>query len=188
MILHAGIPNYQYLRSMAISNRDSTEGWILQGNPDRFDVSKYIRDCDFVYTTVNIGAHQEDMLVGDPVFIWRAKGSSKEQAGVVAFGEVGEQCVRVGRVKRPDMLYGRGWSTGDGESSEIKVGTKIHERRLTPEDGMLTREVVAAHEILRDTALIKTRTGSSFRLNHEQFHAFVELWEGALHTVSSSVQ
>lgn len=58
--------------------------WILQGNPDVFDVDSYVSQYPFVYWSAPM--HQKQIAIGDDVFIWR----SGKLSGAIARGRVGE--------------------------------------------------------------------------------------------------
>lgn len=45
---------------------------IFQGNPDRFNVDRYVSTNNNIYWTVKHKTHQEQLKIGDTVYIWRA--------------------------------------------------------------------------------------------------------------------
>ena len=58
--------------------------WILQGNPNRFDIDEYLSRYTFIYWSAP--TNQKDFSIGDSVFIWRAGAD----AGIIAYGKVKE--------------------------------------------------------------------------------------------------
>ena len=122
--------------------------------------------------------HQNELEIGDLVFIWRAKGSINAISGIVAFGIVNEECSPRDEVKNKLFLYDELWSESFSEASEIKAGIKVKEIRLTPEDGMITSEVFVLDPTLSKMRLIKARVGSNFLLNETQSSLVEQYWNG----------
>ena len=82
--------------------------WIFQGNPDRFDVDRYLSTHRHIYWTV--ARHQQQVQKGDRVFLWRAAGSRNAIAGIVGVGAVADGVAPKGEVHFPQFLgdlYGR---------------------------------------------------------------------------------
>jgi 5-methylcytosine-specific restriction enzyme B len=151
--------------------------WLAQGSMDYFDVTHYVKEYPVVYFSVNIVKHQREMDVGDPIFIWRARGTSNHCAGVIALGKIVERCCRVDQVDSPEYLLPLERARRvDAPGRELKVGIEILERRFTPEQGMILRETVARHHILGKTAIIKARAGSTFFLSEDRYRDYLELW------------
>lgn len=159
-------------------NSSKIRHWLAQASMTYYDVTRYVSDHPMIYHPVNVGKHQREMSIGDPVFIWRAKGNSKDTSGVIALAEVVETACKLSDVASPEYLLpaDRG-KMNDPPGKDLKVGLKIIERRVTPEEGMILRETVAAHPILGKTAIIKVGTGSSFALSEDRFAAYLDLWK-----------
>lgn len=66
--------------------------WLFQGNPDVFDVDSYVRTSNEFTWHVGQKHFAKDMQPGDQVFIWRASGKKKLEAGVVAEGVLIGDC------------------------------------------------------------------------------------------------
>jgi hypothetical protein len=60
--------------------------WIFQGNPDRFDIDRYIAAHNPVMWMVS--QHKDKVQNGDTVFLYRCKGHSDTDGGIVAKGRV----------------------------------------------------------------------------------------------------
>lgn len=163
---------------MRPKNVNFERAWLAQGSMNYFDISHYVTDYPVIYLSVNIGKHQKEMKKGDPIFIWRAKGRSNDVSGVIAFGEIVETCARLDQVKSPQYLLAVDRSKRvDAPGKDLKIGIKILERRVSPDDGMILRETVAKHPLLSQTAIIKARTGSTFILSEDRFSAYCDLWK-----------
>ena len=98
--------------------------WILQGNPNRFDIDEYLSRYSFIYWSAP--TYQRDFAVNDKVFIWR----SGSEAGVVAIGILKELPTRRKDVKIPKALGDDLWVSQLDEPSKMKVGVDIEEVRL----------------------------------------------------------
>jgi hypothetical protein len=155
-----------------------TMAWILQGNPKRFDIDDYLTRYHFVYwgTPVN----QKEFSIGDRIFIWRSGAS----AGIVASGYLQELPIKRSNVKIPSALGDDLWIAKPAESLEIKVGIKVDEVRLTPEEGMLEKRTLKVHSLMQKKKIITNPRGTVFRLNAEEYSILDGLWKSVLPTES----
>jgi len=151
--------------------------WIFQGNQDTFDVTRYLTSIDFVYWSVRHKSHQEKMTIGDLVFIWRAKGRSKQTPGIIAFGTIAETCKPKSEINHPEFLAESLWSSISSEVSEVKVGVKIQEVRPTLDEGMLSYYHIRTIPELSGMQIVTARTGTNFLLTESQFSRLFELWD-----------
>jgi len=124
--------------------------WILQGNPNRFDIDGYLPNSPFIYWRAP--RQQGEFSVGDRAFLWRAG----ESAGVVAVGRIRELPTARRSVSRPDALGDALWASAPADPSEAVVGVDIEEVRLTPAEGMLGREALKNHPEFRDARIIRS--------------------------------
>lgn len=147
--------------------------WILQGNPNRFDIDEYLSRYSFIYWSTP--TNQKDFSIGDVVFIWRAG----KDAGVVACGVVKELPVPRNSVKTPEALGEGFWVSQIDEPSEIKVGIELQDVRLSDEEDMLERDIVKTHPILGKSRIIANPVGTVFRLNSEEEKILGNLWQGS---------
>ncbi len=153
--------------------------WIFQGSMDRFDVDAYLSAEKDIYWTVTRPAHQRDVAVGDRVFLWRARGSSRRTPGVVAVARVTEPCAEKSNVTHPERLHHEHWHEPELEPGEVKAGLRVEELRLRPADGMLTRDRIAGDPTLKSLPIITARVGSNFRLSDAQAERLETLWRDA---------
>jgi hypothetical protein len=147
--------------------------WIFQGNPDKFDVDKYIGENKYVYLSVSRPSQQ--IAIGDPCFVWRAKGSKNAVSGIIAFGNVIEGCCQRQNVKNREWLYSS--SSASPNPSEIHAGVRIDEVRLTPQDGMLKSSELQLDPDLSKMQIIRVRQGSNFKISTEHFSKLRALWQ-----------
>jgi hypothetical protein len=145
--------------------------WILQGNPNRFDIDSYL--CRYSYIYWSVSTNQKDFVVGDEVFIWRAG----DQSGAIAMGSVKELPVLRSGVKKPEALGDDLWVSQQDEPSEIKVGIEVEEVKLTSEEGMLERKFLKTHPVISKNRIITKPVGTVFRLSSEEEYVLGILWK-----------
>lgn len=154
--------------------------WIFQGNRKRFDVDDYLsRYTQLIYWTTN---RARGISLGDPVFIWRAG----VDAGVVAVGHVVETPTPARSVKHPEALGDDLWVAAKADPDERKTGIRLHEIRLTREDGMVPRSAVKKDRNFGHSKIITVRTGTVFRLSPPQLGALENLWGSPVTSIVSS--
>lgn len=153
------------------SGAASASRWILQGNPDRFDIEDYLARYSYVYWRAP--RFRSELKVGDDVFIWR----SGENAGLVASGRIAEAPRRADEVNFPDALGTDLWRGESDAPDAATVGIEIDEARHDMEDGFVPRRVFKEDPILVNCSLIKSPQGTVFKLTEEQFQVAKDLWE-----------
>jgi putative restriction endonuclease len=156
-----------------IVEKATSGAWIFQGNPQRFDIDGYLRRNSFIYWGVN--RYVDDLRLGDACLIWRAG----PHAGIVGIGKVAELPKPIREVNTPESLGRDLWHEDGDLGNETKVGIQLQEVRLSDEDGFVSRSVVAADPLLSQTALIRFRQGSVFRLTTFEANAALALWSAA---------
>ena len=149
--------------------------WLFQGNPDYFDVDSYLQQTSSIYWSAV--QYQNNIKIGDPVFIWRAKGSTTGPWGIVALGAINETCKHRAELDRPINLYDNLWRTGQDERSEKKVGVTIEEYRLTTQANMIESKQIDTHPTLYRMQIRTSRVGSNFRLSFDQYRMLRNLWD-----------
>jgi hypothetical protein len=108
---------------------------------------------------------------GDRVFLWRAKGRSRVEPGIVALGTVLE----------PAAL--RGFDAVEAARAEavlrpkLRVVLRVDELRLTPEAGMIPRDDVRRLPEMTTHPIVTSNTGSDFALNEAQWRALLAMWD-----------
>lgn len=144
--------------------------WIFQGNPDRFDIDDYLSRYSFVYWTAN--SQTSEMELGDQIFIWRAG----KQSGAIAKGEINELPKERSEVDKQEALGHDLWTSQEDEPSTMKVGIKVFEARLTPEEGMILRSDIKDHPKFSSSHIIKAPQGTVFKLPENEFNFLNSLW------------
>ncbi len=152
--------------------------WIFQGNPDKFGIDEYLLKTKEIYWSVTKPKHQNEISIGDDVYLWRAKGKHNAISGIVAFGVVNEECNSREKLQNQLILYDNLWSKPFSEASNIKAGVAIKEIRLTPQDGMLTSEELLKDPVLAKMQILTARVGANFFLNETQSQLVKNYWDG----------
>jgi hypothetical protein len=148
--------------------------WIFRGNREDFDIDAYLKEFEYIYWAVKHKQYQEDIDVGDKVFIWRSKGKSDDPYGVIAFGTIAEVATHKDSVKHPEFLLEQYWQKR--EVSPIKVGIKVHGARLNLETGLIDASLLLADDELSTMQLLTARQGTNFKLTPSQFQKIFQLW------------
>lgn len=144
--------------------------WIFQGSPRRFDIDAYLSRYSFIYWTAN--QLVDHMRIDDPVFIWRAG----KQSGIIAKGKIAELPKERSNVTKREALGGELWTAQEDEPSTIKVGIKVFEARLTPQEGMILRNDIKNHPKFSSANIITAPEGTVFRLRDSELKFLNTLW------------
>lgn len=186
---------FKILRELGFRIVPKAEGapvWFLQGNPKYFDIDTYLAKNSYVYWSVPIKKYQHQMNIGDQIYFWRAAGDVKGTAGVIGMGVVAEPCKPIKFVDHPDLIdpgistdKGSLWSENSEPKTDMKVGVKVHEVRLSTDDGMLGREDLLNDPILSKLRIITVGSGSVFGIKLEEHAQLTSLWNGVKEAISS---
>jgi hypothetical protein len=148
--------------------------WIFQGNPSRYNVDDYLaRYPELIYW--HCPKFRKEVAVGDVAYIWRAGG----RAGAVAKGEVVETAVERNAVAHPEALGDDLWRTDKPDETEVKVGIRLVDIRLSDEEGMISRDLVKNDPVLAASTIITMPNSTVFRLRPEEATALELLWGGS---------
>lgn len=135
-------------------------GWIFQGNPDKFDIEGYIKSNDEILWYIGQEHHIKDMAVGQPVYFWKAKGTSEEESGVIAAGEI----IAVPEQMQADeasFAFGRkGYDPGE---VIWRARLRVTRRRLGKD--LLKSSWLRQDPILRDLRILKQAAGTNYPIS-----------------------
>ncbi len=142
--------------------------WIFQGNPDYFQIDKYLKEYNPIRWKVT--RYRNKIKVNDIVFIWRASGQHGETSGVVAKGVI------LTKPKEMDDDAPHLWKdkTKSGDKT-LRVVIEVLETRLSVEDGMLTADLL--EKILPDLDIFRFPQATNFKLTREHGYVINALWE-----------
>lgn len=156
---------------MANSSGYSAPGWIFQGSPDRYNIDGYLAQYpNYVYWRAP--AYRKQIRLGDYAAIWR----SGPQAGVVAIGEIAELPCLFDKLKFPDALGNEFWASERTDTDTAQVGIRLNEVRLTPEEGMITRQSLKGHPEFVGSVLIKMPNRTVFKVQTNQIALLNDWW------------
>jgi hypothetical protein len=156
---------------LTLGDRRINMAWIFQGNPNRYDIDEYLARYSYIYWSAP--TNQNEIAIGDIVYIWRAGSRS----GVIANGIIREQPVVREKVQYPDALGDELWFDQHKELSEVVVGIAIVEVRLTSEEGMIERSLLKTHPVFGKNRIITNPVGTIFHLAPEETNALTGLWK-----------
>jgi predicted RNA-binding protein with PUA-like domain len=168
------IKGYLGANSLNLPNRKNH--WIFQGNPDQFDVDTYLKNSKRIYWSVPVKKYQNQIKIGDIVYLWRSQGKQKSASGIIARTSVIESCKPKGELDDPTYQYDELWTEQNQEKSNYKVGLLVEEYRLNPSDSMITSRDFMADPILRNSTIIKVRVGSNFPITIDEANRIDILW------------
>jgi hypothetical protein len=146
--------------------------WILQGNPQRFDINDYLSRYEFIYWSAP--RHRSEMQVGDLCMIWRAG----DKAGAIAVGRIAEPACNIAQVARPEFLGSDFWRESADTADAVKVGIAIDEVRLDSEAGFLPRQLFLDNPILQQSMIIRSPQGTVFKLQGDEVREAFSAWGG----------
>ncbi|HPD39193.1 MAG TPA: EVE domain-containing protein [Mesotoga infera] len=148
--------------------------WIFQGNPTMFRVDDYLRDnfADRKPIAWLSKQFSADMEIGDIVFIWRAKGR-KYIPGIVAKGEI------VSRPSDIGYLVEDYWVSKTNLKEGLRVRIKLSDVRLSPEEGMLTRNFLEKTVGLEKLSILQFCQSTNFVVTEAQAELIEKLWREA---------
>lgn len=152
------------------SINSSLSTWILQGNPKRFNIDDYLSRYSYIYWSAP--KYQNDFNIGDKIYIWRAG----EESGVIASGVLEELPMPLSQVRFPNALGDDLWRSQEDAPTDIKIGIRLEQTRLSLGEGMLEREVVKRNPILSNNQIITQPNGTVFKLEELQSREIARLW------------
>ena len=131
----------------------STNAWIFQGDPKKFQIDKYINSTDECYWIVN--QNKKLITFGDIVYIW----PSGKNAGIIAVAEI------ISEVNVFPYDLSEYWIKQPKNKSgeQLRVRLKILERRI---DSPLTKDII--RDYLPDWSFLKSALGTNFKLTSKQ--------------------
>jgi predicted RNA-binding protein with PUA-like domain len=150
---------------------DPKRSWILQVNPARIDVDRYL--LSGVTPTVWGAPRYRDLIaVGDRAFLWRARCGTRKEPGIIGIARVVEPAeVRLHNC--PDMF-----TDPSLDRPKPRVGLQLEEVRLTVAEGMLARAEVRRIPEMTGHPIVTSNTGSDFALRPDQAAELMARWHG----------
>ena len=146
--------------------RKKNVAWLLQGNPEIFDIDAYLGEASYKYWSCP--KFHKEIQAGDKAFFFRCgKG-----AAVIAKGTILEVPVSREQVKHPELL-----SEINKENKIVfKVGVNIDETRVSNPKNTVSRYDLLHDTLLKENSLITSRQSSVFKLTEGERNSLENLW------------
>ncbi len=143
--------------------KSAPSGWIFQGNPDQFDIEGYIGAHDEILWYVGQEHYLADIQPGQPVFLWRAKGSKGDESGIVAAGTI-----LSAPEQRPADAASVPFGRKGSDPTEVlwRARVRITVRRLGK--SLLKSGWCREDPVLRDLHILKQPAGTNYPLSEGQ--------------------
>ncbi|WP_291627787.1 AAA family ATPase [Clostridium sp.] len=132
--------------------------WIFQGSLKYFDINTYVANGGNINWHVKAKKHQDEIKVGDRVFIWRTEGKDKNPGGIIAYT----------KVIKPAYF--------DDESKQFKVDLEVIESRLDEESNMLLRSNLKECVRTKFLTILRSPQGTNFYCSDEEGEALLSFW------------
>src|SRR5262245_21385256 len=137
----------------AVPPQRQVVAWIIQGNPNLYDIDTYFSRQTFIYW--NCPLYADQMQIGMPVFFKR----SGPGGGLIAFGTIAELPKPSREVERPASLGFDLWQQTP-EDDPLKVGVELNEVRRNADDGMIDTQSLERIPELAGHPLVTVRQGT----------------------------
>lgn len=132
--------------------------WIFQGNPKIFDINSYVSNGGVIGWDVRVRKHQNDIKIGDKVFIWRTEGKERYRGGIIAYT----------KVVKPAYY--------DDKSERMRVDLEIIESRLDEESNMILRTDLKECVRTKFLTILRSPQGTNFYCTDEEGEALLSFW------------
>ena len=146
--------------------------FLFQGTPNRFAVNDYVARYPYLYWSAT--RLLKEIEEGDRAVIWRSGGDG----GVIALGEVVEAPTPQSGVRHPEALGDDLWRAQAESPSDMKVGIRVRDFRLSADEGMLGRPQLLDDPVLSGMSLLRSPQGTVFRLSDDHYNRILQLWGG----------
>lgn len=142
--------------------------WIFQGNPKRFtinkdkypdlhDINEYVEKGKVIDWSIRQKHFQNDVRIGDQVFIWRSDGDEPNSGGIIALTEV---------VSEPYM-------SANGIPA---VELEVKDSRLSKADGMLPRYILKEIPETERLLILRAPQMTNYKLEETEFTYLMQYW------------
>ncbi len=152
----------------------SANYWIFQATPKKYDVNQYLQDIDdYIYWRAQ--QHRNQIKIGDTVFIWRGNMDGFPR-GIIASGIIQEEPTNIPDVKHPEKMREDLWTTPI-DPTNMLVGIKLNDIRLTDDDGMITIDDIKNEATINEMTIVTAPRHTNFLLTHDEYEKIIELWK-----------
>ena len=135
--------------------------WIFQGNQKVFDINEYVTKNEIVTWSIKIKKFQEEISIGDRVFIWRTEGSDYP-GGIIALTEVNS-----------NPYY------SEKEEATV-IDLKVKESRISQKENMLLRSDLKKPVKTKFLSIIRSPQGTNFKCTDSEGENLIAYWNNPL--------
>ena len=144
--------------------------WLFQGNPDLFDLDGYLQAQDVICWMVNQRSSEEDLNIGDHVFIWKAAGRQKGESGVVALARV----LQPPSVRHEDPAALPFWKVHADETARLRVELQVLRRANGRE--LIQKDWCVNDPILSSLPILRIANQTNYLLSEDHAARLKALW------------
>jgi hypothetical protein len=147
--------------------------WIFQGNPKRFKVNEYLRKNKTIIWSINQKRFEDEISIGDEVYIWRSDGREPKSGGIVAKGEI-ISTPKVMKDDKPEL-----WLDANKKDAEskLRVRIRLEDVRLNDIEGMIKRVELEQNPVLKEIRILKFHNNTNYKLSPTQAQYVRKLWK-----------
>ena len=151
--------------------------WIFQGTPDRFKIREYINAAILKsppYIVWTVTSHENDLDVGDDVFIWQAMGKQPQSSGILALCEIASEVA----IRKDDDTPISYWEPGE-KPSEDRKRVVLRVKSVAEPDKIIRRDFLQQDTTCKDMHILKNPRGTNFSTENSEQERLHELWDKA---------
>lgn len=139
--------------------------YIFQVNSEKFDTEGYLEAAADSDQNIRwlVTKYQNDMQIGDRVFLWRSAASAREKAEVAGFARV----TSTPQLMPEDELSQAYWLDGDLTGDATRVELELLALN-TASRKLVKREWMKEDPILCDLGILHAAIGTNFKVTQEQ--------------------
>ena len=135
--------------------------WIFKENQKVFHINEYVTKNEIVTWTLKIKKFQEEINIGDRVFIWRTEGI-EYPGGIIALTEV-----------KSKPYY------SEKEDATV-IDLKVKESRISEEENMLLRSDLKKSVKTKFLSIIRSPQGTNFKCTDSEGENLINYWNNPL--------
>jgi hypothetical protein len=144
--------------------------FIFQSNPDEFDIDSYLADSDILTWTIRQEHYIKQISIGDVVYLWRAQGKHKRQAGIIAEARVVRAPYKARRNQAMSALWKR-------TPKQLNTVVDMELVRVAGDSEMLRRETLLTDRVLKQLTILRMRTATNYLVPPELAGRLHSLWQ-----------
>lgn len=144
--------------------------WIFQGNPKDFNIDKYVSEYKHLKWKVTNEKHQNEISIGDIVYIWRANGRNRDTGGIIAKAIVTSEPTEQNDQDLADLWY--------DEAAREYTGVALEVLEAKPYEAYISRNFLLTHPVLKDLLILQSPRQTNYPLSDLEAAEIEKLWNG----------